>query len=103
MMHDYLLENSLMYKELVQEGRIKGLEEGRARGIETGRTQGIEQGIRRSVEAVVQTRFPDLVDLARTRTERIQDQQRLYDVLVAMSAASTEREAGQYLLALPEK
>lgn len=85
-MHDFLLENSIMYKELVQEGR----------------EQGIEIGLRQSIEAVVQTRFPVLLDLSREKAAHIQDIQKLREVLVAMSAATTERKARRYLLALRE-
>jgi len=87
-MHDFLLESSWMYQELVKEGEIKGLEEGR------------EQGIRQSIEEVVKARFPKLVDLAKERLEHIQDQQGLHMFLVAMSTTSTERAARRYLLAL---
>lgn len=64
--------------------------------------QGIEQGVRQSIEAVVQTRFPTLLELTRERLEKIHSQEELQRVLVAMSAASMEREAQHYLLALKE-
>lgn len=107
-MHDFLLENSIMYKELVKEGEIKGLEKGlekgRAQGIKEGemkgRTQGVEIGLRQSIEAVVQTRFPALLDLAKERLEHAQDQGALHRMLVALVAASTERKARNYLLTL---
>lgn len=72
----------------MREGELKGIEQGHAQGIE----QGIEAGIRQSIEA--------LVELARERIKRIQDQGMLRQVLVAMSAASTARKARRYLLAL---
>ncbi len=36
-MHDFLFENSIMYKELVKEGEIKGFEKGEIKGLEKGR------------------------------------------------------------------
>jgi hypothetical protein len=83
-MHDYLLENSWVYQELVKEGF----------------EDGVETGMRRSIQAIVQTRFPALVDLATERVKHIQDQDALQKVLVAMGVAPTERKARRYLLAL---
>lgn len=91
-MHDFLLENSIMYKELVREGELKGLKEGEQKGREAG--------IRESVEAVVQTRFPALLDLTRERLAHIQHPDALQQLLVAMVAAETERKARRYLLTL---
>lgn len=85
-MHDFLLENSIMYKELVQEG------------IGIGR----EQGLRQSIEAVVTVRFPDLLDLARARVERIHDEQQLRDILLQIVTIPTEGEAHRFLTALPD-
>lgn len=93
-MHDFLLENSIMYQELVKEGEIKGFKK--------GELQGLKKGLRQSIEAVVQTRFPTLVDLVRERLGQIHDQEALQKLLVAMSAASTERKARRYLLTLHE-
>lgn len=93
-MHDFLLENSIMYKELVQEGIGIGLQE----GIGIGR----EQGLRQSIEAVVTVRFPDLLDLARGRVERIHDEQQLRDILLQLVIIPTEGEAHRFLTALPD-
>ncbi len=109
-MNEYLWENSWTYREWakeqqqqgIEQGRKQGREQGIEQGIEQGRVQGIEAGLRQSIEAVVQTRFPSLVDLAVERMEHIQDQAGLQKLLVAMSAASTERKAQRYLLALHE-
>ncbi|MGH2510508.1 MAG: Rpn family recombination-promoting nuclease/putative transposase, partial [Ktedonobacteraceae bacterium] len=75
-MHDYLLEKSWVYQELVKEGKIKGIEEGREKGIEEGRAEGIRQ----SIQAVVDTRFPALADLAKERIEHIQSQDMLQKI-----------------------
>lgn len=99
-MHDFLLENSIMYKELVREGELKGLKEGEQKGLKEGEQKGREAGIRESVEAVVQTRFPALLDLTRERLAHIQHPDALQQLLVAMVAAETERKARRYLLTL---
>lgn len=83
-MHDYLLERSWVYQELVEEG--------------------VETGIRQSIQAVVQTRFPALTDLATERVKHIQNLDMLQKIHIAMIAAPTERKARHYLLALnPDK
>ncbi|MEO7018921.1 MAG: hypothetical protein ABI234_02075 [Ktedonobacteraceae bacterium] len=81
--HDYLFGNSIMYKELVAEGEIKG--------------------IRQSIEAVIQIRFPALLNLAREKIEHLQDEETLRNIHVAMVATSTERKARRYLMALQEQ
>lgn len=85
-------ESSWTYQQTVKKAELKGLEQ--------GRTQGIEAGIRQSIEMMVQTRFPSLLELLHERLEQIRDQEVLRQVLVAMSAATTERKARRYLLAL---
>ncbi len=90
-MHDYLFENSIMYKELVAEGEVKGFEKGEIKGI------------RQSIEAVVQIRFPALLNLAREKIEHLQNEETLRNVHVAMVATSTERKARRYLMALQEQ
>lgn len=99
-MHDFLLENSIMYKELVREGELKGLREGELKGFEQGRTQGRDAGMRQSIEAVVQTRFPALLDLTKERIKGLHNPDTLQMVLVALVSASTENNARSYLLTL---
>jgi predicted transposase YdaD len=105
-MSDFLLENSIVYKQLVREGELKGLKEGELKGLKEGELKGLEKGrtagIRQSVEAVVQTRFPALLDLARERMEGIKNPDALQKLLVAMVAVSTESNARHYLLSLNE-
>jgi hypothetical protein len=80
LMHDFLWENSWTYRQSVEQGR--------------------EQGIREDIEAAVKTRFPALVELARERSANLQGEEALRKVLIAMIAASTEKKARRYLLAL---
>ncbi len=103
LMHDFLLEESIMYKELVKEGEIKGREEGIGIGREEGREEGIGIGQRRSIEAVVRAHFPDLLDLARERVARVHDEQQLDNILLQLIAISAEAEAHRFLMTLPAK
>lgn len=102
-MHDFLLENSLMYKELVKEGEIKGFEKGEQKGLEKGHAQGMEEGLRQSIEAVVKVRFPDLVDFARERVVRIHDEQMLRNIHLQLIILATEGEAHRFLTGLPDE
>ncbi len=97
-MHDFLLENSIMYKELVKEGEIKGFEKGQAQG----RAQGIEAGLRQSIETVVKARFPDLLDISKEQVGRIHDEQRLRDIHLQLIIVATEAEAHRFLMSLPD-
>ncbi len=72
-MFENKLENSWYYKEVIE----KGIEQGMQRGIEQGIERGKKQGIEESVKAlrpvliqVVETRFPELLPLAREEAER---------------------------------
>lgn len=91
-MHDFLIENSIMYKELVKEGEVKG----EVKGLEKGRAQGIAE----SIETAVKARFPGLLDLSRERVARIHDEQRLRDILFQMITLPTEGEAHRLLMTL---
>jgi hypothetical protein len=57
-------------------------------------------GARKSIEAIVQTRFPTILLLARVKIEQITDLDKLQDILVQMSGASDAMAATQYLLSL---
>lgn len=87
-MYDPLLEEDPWVQEYGGRQKAAGVAEGEARGI------------RLSIEMVVQTRFPALYDLAMERLERIHDPLALQRVLVAMSAAQSERKARHYLQTL---
>jgi hypothetical protein len=62
--------------------------------------RGKAEGFRASIEALVQTRFPNLVELARERVGRLQDLAILQQVLVAVGAAQDEPHALRYLQTL---
>lgn len=87
-MHDFLIENSIMYKELVKEGEVKG------------RVEGVEAGLRQGIETAVKARFPDLLDLSRERVACIHDEQQLRDILFQMITLPTEGEAHRLLTTL---
>ena len=80
MLHDYLRENSWTYRETLEEGRI--------------------EGIRQSVEALMRSRFPDLLAPVKGLMERQSDLTRLEEMLVIVGTARTAEEVEQYLLAL---
>ena len=91
-MHDFLIENTSLYKRLVKEGEIKGFEKGEIKGF--------EKGLRQSIEAVVQARFPDLLDFTRERVARIHGEQRLQEILLKLITLSDELEIYRFLTSL---
>lgn len=93
-MFDPLLEEDPWVQEYG--GRRKA--EGEARGELKGKAEGIRQ----SVEVVVQTRFPDLLELVMERLKGTQDPTVLQQILVALSVAQDENRARRFLLALQD-
>lgn len=91
-MFDPLLEEDPWVQEYG--GRRKA--EGKTEGI----TEGKVEGIRQSVEMVVQTRFPDLLEVVMERVKLMHDPTVLQQILVAMSVAQDENRARRFLLAL---
>ncbi len=91
-MHDSWIEESLMYKELVQKGEIKGFEKGEIKGF--------EKGLRQSIMEVVRARFPDLLDLARKRVARVHGEEQLREILIRLVIIPTEGEAHRFLTTL---
>ena len=95
-MHDFLIENTSLYKRLVKEGEIKGFEKGEIKG----EIKGFEKGLRQSIEAVVQARFPDLLDIARARVKRIHGEEQLREILLKLITLSDELEIYRFLTSL---
>jgi predicted transposase YdaD len=93
-MFDPLLETDPWVQEYGHKREVEGEARGEARGK--------AEGIRQSIEMVVQTRFPHLLDLAMDRVARLHDLAALQRILVAMSAAHSERAARRFLQALQD-
>ena len=104
-MYDPLLEEDPWVQAYASRQRAEGVAAGkaeeRAEGKAEGKIEGKTEGIRQSVEMLVQTRFPELIELARERAGRIQDPTILQQILVAIGAFPDENRARNYLLALP--
>jgi predicted transposase YdaD len=90
------IENTPTYQRIMREGLERGLKQ----GLKQGREEGELLGARKSIEAIVQTRFPTILLLARVKIEQITDLDKLQDILVQMSGASDAMAATQYLLSL---
>jgi hypothetical protein len=76
-MFESKLEDSWYYQEVIQKGLEKGMQQGIEKGMQQGIEQGKKQGLEESVKAlrpvliqVVETRFPELLPLAREEAER---------------------------------
>ncbi len=92
-MHDPLLEEDPWVQEYAAKREAKAEAKGRAKEK--------IKNMRESVKTVVETRFPLLCKLAMERVEQMEDPDELKGVLIAMSAATSEPDARQYLLDLP--
>jgi flagellar biosynthesis/type III secretory pathway protein FliH len=74
------------------------LAEGLAEGLEKGLKEGELRAQRQTLLAVVQERFPGIVDLAKKQADAIEDPEALRRLIVKMSVVQTPEEARQYLL-----
>lgn len=88
-MYRDILEESWVYQEILREGREKGLTEGLEKGQATG-----EQ---RALLALIQKRFPDILQVATKRISVITDTFRLEKLIGELSVAQTSEEALQML------
>lgn len=92
-MHSILRE-SPFYQEILQEGREVGLEE----GLEKGHKEGKLEGLRETLLAIVQTRFPKVLRLAKGQAAIIDDPAALENLIVKVSIAQDAKEAKHALL-----
>jgi predicted transposase YdaD len=92
-MHNILRE-SPFYQEILQEGREEGLEE----GLEKGHKEGKLEGLRETLLAIVQTRFPKVLRLAKGQAAIIDDPAALENLIVKVSIAQDAKEAKRALL-----
>ncbi len=74
------------------------LAEGLAEGLEKGLKEGELRAQRQTLLAVVQERFPGIVDLAKKQADAIEDPEALRRLIVKMSIVQTSEEARPYLL-----
>ena len=99
-MHD-IIQDSPIFKMILQEGMEKGLEQGRELGMEQGRELGLEQGLEQGrLEAarhilliVTEKHFPALAPLAQEQAARIQALDEIDALIVAITSAQNELEA----------
>src|SRR5581483_5457675 len=99
-MYQDVLRESWVYQEIGQEYLEKGLEKGLEQGLEKGRKQGIEQALHQTLMIYVETRFPQLVVLARQQTGLITDVAVLNQIMSKLFTLQTPDEVEQYLRTL---
>jgi predicted transposase YdaD len=85
-----ILRESWVYQEIGHEFHEKGIEE----GLE----QGTVKGQRHTLMSYLQTRFPEITNLANQQINSINDPKALDAVSVKLFAAQTVEEAKQILL-----
>lgn len=91
-MLDELLNESWAFQEILQKGWEKGLEKGKAEGLE----KGLESS-RRTLMALVEHRYPSLVQLAGEKANAVSDLDVLQNLIIQVSLAVREDEVHAYL------
>jgi predicted transposase YdaD len=107
-----ILRDSWVYREIMDEGRDEGLRQGLQQGIQQGLQQGLQQGIQQGLQqgiqqereeflqtlrnlliGMLQTTFPDLVQLAIRRVSSMKDPAILQNVMLKLLTAKNVEEA----------
>ncbi|MEO7022098.1 MAG: hypothetical protein ABI234_18260 [Ktedonobacteraceae bacterium] len=118
-MHDYLLENSPMYKELVAEGEVKGFEKGEMKGFEKGEMKGREEMrkqveqerqrvlvaqaiFRETVVTAVARDFPQLAKLAKKQVSLVENLERLQRLILDVTITRDATQMAALLTALDD-
>jgi predicted transposase YdaD len=98
-----ILEKSPWYRDILERGRLEGVEEGRLSGLEEGRLSGLEEGERESlchtVERILHLRFGVQAHTLPTRLQSFDTRtlERLVDAAVQVSSAD------EFLAHLPQE
>lgn len=77
----------------LEEGLQQGLQQGLQRGLQEGRTEGLQE----AVVAVIEGRFPPLLELAHQRVARI-NKPELLSVLLRQVAAARDEDMARFVL-----
>lgn len=94
-----VLDESPFVQERVAEAEEKGREVGREEGRAEGEIQGEVKALQEMVVEFVQSRYPDLVELAQQRAERTKTPQALREVIGLLFTAPDEKAVQWYLRA----
>jgi len=88
-MYQSILEDSWVYQEIMQRGIEKGIE----KGIDKGLDKGLTQGEQRALLAMIQKRFPDILETARELVSGITNAGMLENLVGEISIAQNSQEA----------
>ena len=104
-----ILRETPAYQWILQEGReegfLKGLLEGKEKGLLEGQKEERQKVLLSLCEVLVkmvQGRFPQLSSLATKQVDRIQDVEKIEDLLVKISTSSTLEQVQQHLLSIDQ-
>jgi hypothetical protein len=90
MRNDDILRHTWAYQEIMQEG------------VEKEREQRLKDQCQ-TLMTIIQTNFPNIVDLAKTQTGALKDPDILQNLMLKIFSAKTEEEAKQALLSVGRK
>ncbi len=89
-------ENPFVQRKKI-EAEEKGLEEGLQQGLQRGLQEGRTEGLQEAVVAVIEGRFPPLLELAHQRVARI-NKPELLSVLLRQVAAARDEDMARFVL-----
>jgi hypothetical protein len=82
-----------VYKDILEDSWV----------VQEERQEGKREGLYQAVIAVVQARFPEIVDLTKKQIDSVVDSNSLQDLLVKICLVQDVQEAVQALFALDKK
>ncbi len=108
-----MLQETVIYQYILQQGVAKGEQQGLEKGLEKGLQQGLEKGLekglqqelqdlRRLLLSSIRSRFPELVPVATKRIAEVGSAEVLMDLTLKVFSSQTKEEFYQALVLLHE-
>ena len=88
--HEWLNGRFAMYRDILEDSWV----------VQEERREGKRDGLRQALLAVVQARFPEIIDLMKKQIDGVEDPESLQDLLVKISLAQNVEDATMALFAL---
>ena len=98
-----ILRDTEAYQQILQEGRTEGVKEGEEKGRQEGVKEGEILGLRLTLLNILHKRFPDVMQLARSQVDSINNPALLLDAIMKAIEAQSVEEILRLLLELSQK
>jgi hypothetical protein len=90
-MFEDILEESRVYQDILHKGVVKGVEQGIKQGIKQAKEEELSHD-RQIILAIIQGRFPELLNVTKQYIEGVQDPEQLQNLVIKISLAQDSRE-----------